>query len=394
MNRRRNDNRIYRNRAVLYAALFSALTFAVTVGTLIPPAAAQGPSERAEVRKGERKKTDKGMPRIPMWNQKAFRERLERLPEKERQGVELMQRMVLAQISQPFIAREITLQVNGKETEQWVRWNPTQGMRRESIRPVGEIFIDNLKQSYFFQTKERRWIQRDTIMPRPQGRIADVMRRLYSGELRATLDGQDTIAGRAADIVRVEPQKNGRGPSRRFWVDRSTGLRLKAEEIGGNGRLLSSSYYLSLDLTPKFRDEDFAPPPNPIPAEKIRGQRQQFRTIDEARKAGYNFRQPTYIPSGFDLLVVDAFGDAKHTKGVTLRYRNGITLLSLSQMRAEKMKAELLNGLERNPWKGRFADGPRGGGERAYMWRDNDIVYILLGTLSDDETRRIAASVK
>jgi outer membrane lipoprotein-sorting protein len=367
------------------AALFSALAFPLLFGTpALTPAAAQ--EKGPDAGKGGRR-----VPNIATWNQKEFKERLERLPEKERLGVQLVQRMVTAQISVPIIAREIFFSGRGGEVEHWVRWDPQQGMRRESIRPTpGVILLDNWKKQYLYDPRERRWTESDTMLPRPQGRIGDVLRRLYSGELKATLDGQDTIAGRAADIVRVEPKKGGRGPSRRFWVDKATGIRLRSEEMGREGRLFSSSYYVSLDLNPKFRDDDFTPPAHAVP---MRKQKRSFRSVDEAHRAGLTFRQPSYIPSGFKLEVIDVYGDERDPKFIALRYRNGITVISLNQSRADKSPRWMLEGVEKNPRKGVFRELPRGG-DRAYLWRDNDTAFALIGNLNDDETRKIAVSVR
>lgn len=321
--------------------------------------------------------------------------RLERLPARERQGVELMQRMVLAGLTQPFIAREVSLSSNGHESEQWVRWDPRRGMRRESIRPEGgELLLDNFDKAYLYAPKDHRWVMRDSVLPRPQGRIGDVMHRLYKGELHATVDGQDTIAGRPADIVRVGPPSGKGGPSRRFWIDRMTGIRLRMEEVAPNGRVLSSAYYLNVDLTPSFRPDDFNAPDRAIPVELLRGKRQKFANYAEASQRGFNPKQPNYLPGGFTLRQIEAVGDDIPRARVTQRFANGLTVLSLTQAPIGLLPKKLSNKVGANALQGVFVPGPRGGGERAYIWTDGMLNYALLGTLPDDEMRKIATSVR
>jgi len=218
---------------------------------------------------------------------KALRQRVKdrraNLSPQERQGWDLLQRMVKADLTVPFIAREIRQNPNGKETELWVRWDPARGARLESIRPAGEIVVDNKTDAFVYNPRKHEWTQRGSLLLGVRRRSGDIARRLMQGTLKATWEGQDTIAVRTADIVRVAPANGAVGPSRRLWIDRVNGLRLKSENVAPDGRVLNSSYYLSLDLAPTFRGDDFTVPQNTTPVEKPN----RFRSVAEAAQAGY-----------------------------------------------------------------------------------------------------------
>lgn len=316
-----------------------------------------------------------------------LRDRLATMTPEERRGTEAILRMIAADFRVSFIAREVRVNPNGQETEAWVKRDPGRGFRVESIRPAGEIFLDDRKSFFVFQPKKNRWLQRESAFKMMRDHSEELSERLGKNRLRAVWQGQDTIAGRIADIVRIEPKGSDAGPSRRLWIDRQTGVRLKQEILGGDNRLLNSSYFLSVDLAPIFRPDDFS---TPLGATIVLERKRTFKSLAEAAKAGVVPRIPSYLPSGFALRVVEATedGDEKRRR-ITQRYANGLTVLSLIQVMDASRPGESL-GVSR----GAYSANPRGGGDRAYLWRDADFRYILLCSLSDDETRRIAESVK
>ena len=309
--------------------------------------------------------------------------------------VQIIVRMVRAGLAQPFLAREVTLSKEGHETEQWVRWDPKRGMRFDAIRPTsGDVLLDNYKQSWAYTQRDKKWTVRDSLLPRLNGRVKDVLRRIGSGELRTEWVGEELVAGRPADIVRVFPPDNTPGTSRKFWIDRQTGIRLKLEEIAPGGKTLSSSYLLSLDLSPRFGKDDFTPPPEACqaaPNKLERENRQHFKTLDEAIQAGYSPKQPSYLPTGYSLRVVEVAGE-HGSERITQRYANGISVISLIQSTKTPFGRKLLETL--GPSQMGFVALPRG--DRAYLWHDNTsgLNLALISNLPDDQTKRISSSVK
>ena len=303
----------------------------------------------------------------------------------------LLHHMVKANQAFAFIGREITINANGAETEQWVRWDPRQGLRRESIRPLaGDILIDNFRSSYLFSQRDHLWTEKPSLLPRPSGRINDVLLSIKSGDLRASWVGQDMVAGRTADIVRIYPAMDGPALTRRVWIDRATGIRLKSEDVGPAGRILSTAYYVTIEMNPRIDAHDFEPPaiaPGAPPVRVVETQR--YRGIDEALKAGVVLRTPSYLPTGFALRVIEVGG--KDRKRVTQRYANGLTVVSLissPQMPFGKKVLEQLGSTGSG-----FINGPRG--QRAYIWRDAQTAtnFAVLSNLPDDQIKRIADSV-
>ena len=392
-------------RAAYRAALLFACALPVT---LLTPVSAQDDGGRAKwfANRNREDSDKKGR------GQRGFREptremreRVRKLPEAERKGIELVQRMFTAGMKKAFIAREVTIRPGGPEIEQWVRWDPKRGMRRESVQAGGPIFMDNLEKSYHFDPRENRWYVRNSMLPRPEGRIGSTLYQLYEGGLKAEVTGEDVVAGRKAHIVSVTPPPGSKGPSRRFWIDRKTGMRLKNEEVGPQGRVFASSYYISIDLNPSFRPEDFTPPANAVPAPDWRMDRRVFKDIAEANRAGVSPRLPSYLPTGFTLRVIEEaeFGrrgkedkregnEGQRKTMITVRYGNGITVISLVQSHVRMLPPSLKEQLGNE--EAAFIPLPNGGPDRMYVWRDGDRGYMLIAPLSEAEMKRIANSVR
>ncbi|GEM_PF-1135928 len=304
---------------------------------------------------------------------------------KENQATALLRRMVEAEIKHAFLAREATLTADGRGTEQWVKRDPRRGLRRESIRPPGTVWIDNYKHAYRLNLRDNTVIESESMLPRPEGqRVKDFFRRRFKGQLllKAEVVGEDRVAGRTADIVAI----TGPATTRRFWIDRGTGLRLKTEEYNKDGRLLSSSYYASLDLKPRFSDDDFRPPAD---ARLIREARRRFPNLPAAEKAGVRVRTPRWVPEGYTLRVVEVLRDGETT---ALRYSNSIDAFSLSQFNPGKVPDRLKKHLNEDGDSGSFLPFPRG--QRGYVWRDGGTTFLLISTLSDEQVKRLAESIK
>ena len=305
--------------------------------------------------------------------------------------LQLLQHMVRANQAYPFAAREVTLTAGGQETEQWVRWNPRAGMRRESVRPTpGDILVDNFHQSWVYSARSKAWTAQDSLLPRPRGRVGEVLGRIQNGELKAEWVGQEVIAGRQADIVRVLPANTAPAetPSRKFWIDRATGLRLKSEDIAPGGKTVSSSYYLSVDLVPQFAPDTFAPPPGV--AAVRRSPAQKFRTVEAATQAGIKFRQPTFLPPGFVLREIVAGG--RNNTRITQHFANGLSVVTVIQTPEAPFGKKIMEAL--GATGAGFLSGPNG--QRAYLWRDAGagLNFAVLSNLPDEQIKRIADGVK
>ena len=346
------------HRAATLAALFVVPLTALAVGVL-PPGGAAVRAERERER-----------------------------PEGAERAHRLLKRMMEAERRRAVAGREVTDIAGGPESEQRVKRDPRRGMRIEFIRPTQDILVDNRRRSWRLQNGKKRLIERPSRL-REKGRaVYEIMARLRRGELQADMEGQDLVAGRVTDIVRIGPPPGVAAPARRFWIDRETGLRLRTEERAPSGRVLSSSYFLEVDVSPRLRDEDFAEPDAPG-VKRVVEDRQVFGSVHEAQKAvHFSLRRPGFLPAGFKLREV-AVMKYKRKKMAVQRFANGLTVLSLFQTDAD-LPPRLR---DRAGKRGNDGQSPRRG-PRVITWRDGADTFALVGNFPEDDLQRIADSVR
>ena len=301
----------------------------------------------------------------------------------------------------PVSGREVTFSTigSGRQSEQIVKRDPKRGLRLEFVRPTGDLLVDDFRRSWFLSQNGRRLVERESRLSELRRGIRDVMRQIKDGVMRARVVGEDVVAGRPCAIVLVSPPTEGvPGPVRRFWIDRETGLRLKTEEIGPTGRVLSSTYFLQVDVHPRFDDADFTAPSLPAGFLRERQERQAFPTVEAAQKTvRFSLRKPGYLPPGFDLRQV-VVSRLKNSRVVVQRYANSMSGVTLFQTDAANLPFPGRRREERNK---PFEESPRGGrrdgwgrGPRVQTWRSGDISFVLIGNLPDDQMKRIADSVR
>lgn len=301
-------------------------------------------------------------------------------------GKQILRRMTKAELTVSFLGREVTVGQDGRNTEQWVKRDPKRGIRRESIKPEGILLVDNQKRQFLVNQKEKLYREGKSQLAEFQKRYLEAL-RAGEGALIIEFQGQDSIAGRMAEVVLVHPAPGRAGPSRRFWVDRETGLRLRTEERAQEGRILSNTYYLSLELNPVLRDEDFAPPPIPTGFPRTVDTQKRYATLEEAAKDGVIVKPPGWLPAGFRLRRITA-NQGPHSP-IHVQWGNDLTAISLALVHGA-MPPMILRMLAGN--EAGFVQ--LNNGERAYAWKSSEGYYMLLGNLPDDQLKRIADSVK
>jgi hypothetical protein len=298
---------------------------------------------------------------------------------------EIFWRLVVAERTVSYLAREIVVDKSGRAQEMWVKYDPKRGVRRESITSPGDLSVDDSKHVWQLQARQRKLIERESGLVEQRKRLLDALGRI-GRQLQVSLQGQDTVASRTADILLIQPPIGVTGPSRRLWIDRETGLRLRTEEHDAEGRIVSSAYFLSLELSPSFKDDDFAP----IIASKeitvVKDIKRKFATFDEAAKSNIFPKQPSWLPMGFTLRSIIATQNGSWT---TTRWGNDLTVLSLLQARGKLPQAikKQLSGAE----SGLFVSQK---GDKNYAWANTESYFVLIGNLPEDQLKRIAESVK
>lgn len=316
----------------------------------------------------------------------------------------LLQRMLKADTMLSVAGREATFSMTGgrRQSEQIVKRDPKRGLRLEFVQPAGDLLVDNFRHSWFLSQGGRRLIERESRLAELRRGIRDVTRQIKDGAMSARVVGEDVVAGRPCAIVLVSPPTDGAppGPARRFWIDRETGLRLKTEEIGPMGRVLSSTYFLQVDVHPRFDDADFAPPLLPSGFQQERPERQTFPTVEAAQKmVRFALRRPGYLPPGFALRHVGVVR-IKGNRVVVQRYANGMSGVTLFQTNGANLPLPGDHADAGGRRGGPFSGGPPAGregfgrGPRIRTWRDSDISFVLIGNLPDDQMKRITDSVR
>ncbi|MES2461535.1 MAG: sigma-E factor regulatory protein RseB domain-containing protein [Armatimonadota bacterium] len=316
-------------------------------------------------------------------------------PSSDPKAVQLLRKMIQAERTRAYSAREATFGP-GRQTEEAVKHDPKRGIRRESLQPPGEIIVDNYSRSWLLSTRSKTLTEGPSLAKRRQ--VGDAIKRLLKQKPPVERVGEETVAGRTADIVSVTANPGSRRDqvSRRFWIDRATGLRLRDEVRGPGGRMLASTYYLSVDLNPTFGPDDFTRPVPPADFKLITQDRQSYRSYDAAIKSGVSVRRPGYLPTGFRLRSIDITrksGGKRSEQRISQRFDNGLSVLTLVQTDGFAISRRSMTTEDKKRESGFFAL-PRG--QRVYLWRDKEtkLNFALLGSLPDDELKRIADSVK
>jgi hypothetical protein len=143
---------------------------------------------------------------------------------------------------------------------------------------------------------------------------------------RLLVEGEDEVAGRPAVRYRLKSRMPDR-PSRRFWLDRETGLLLRDEGIDAGGRTFEECAFetIEYDVEPPLPEADAGadrrPPLRRIACDRL------------AAEAGFEPFWPRALPEGFQLLACRLRdGDRR---GAILLYGDGLARIAISQWPAD-----------------------------------------------------------
>jgi len=302
----------------------------------------------------------------------------------------VLRKMLDSESSVSFTARQITT-ISRKPSltsEQIVYRSGFRGMRIEYVEPAlmrGEIMADDGRQLAHFIPKAKVLKIRPSRLAHLRLRTEQAVEASREGHLTAELVGRDKIAGRAAYLIVVKPKSHRHGPTRKFWVDTEKWIKLKTEDIAPDGSVASTSYYTEIDFVNSISDEKFrfdappgvrvereAGPPGALPLDKAR-EMVKFRILE-----------PAHLPPGFKFVGASVM-PFREGKFVALRYSDGVTSFSLFQTPGRTLHPKFLH---------RLHEGPVRPGKGIYSWRRGELNLTLVGPLSSEEIRKIAASMK
>jgi outer membrane lipoprotein-sorting protein len=185
-----------------------------------------------------------------------------------------------------------------------------------------------------------------------------------------------------------------------LWFDRKSALPVRAELVDANGRLLGALAVSDVDLAPGAGEDDFRfVPPDGARVVDL-GVLSALPDLAAATAAtGIPALQPSYLPAGFVLKAVNAFGRTGQASLVLTYHRAAAGegeaggILSVTVFRAGSSYAPLPYGL---PVRVGEAAGKSFelGELRGLDWRQGEYGLSLFGTISAAELLRVAATIR
>ncbi len=209
---------------------------------------------------------------------------------------------------------------------------------------------------------------------------------------RAELAGQEQLLGRQTDVITLTPRQ-GSGPTRKLWIDRATGVVLRTEQYNSGGKLVSRSFYSSVDWKASPPDSLFTVPDGwkqvvaPVQTER------HWEKEDLSRRLGFTIREPGYVPPGF---VLDGFHLVIRPNAqlsAHIRYVDGLNSISIFEHRCPPGRGR---GFQ---WGRRM--GRRGNCEFFTSNEGNVLVkevggirFIVVGDLPENELQKVIDSLR
>lgn len=207
---------------------------------------------------------------------------------------------------------------------------------------------------------------------------------LILSNYRVTEEGREDVAKRPAYRILLTPKQPGAN-SRRLWIDRETNIILASEERDSQGHLVAKTVFDSIDYDrPPSPKELKAPPPQVAPrkrhSERFIGVK--FTPAELSKEIGFTVRVPSYVPEGYvaDGSYLYHCPECHETASET-RYTNGMDSFSLFQ------------GREVCDAHGKGGHVSRVGNRQVVSWKHGDDQFCVIGSLSLEELKRIAASL-
>jgi len=299
-------------------------------------------------------------------------------PKEERDARRALFRMTRASKSISYSAREVvTFRGGTVEFDVWV--DPKRGSRRESADKRGDIIVDDLKHWWVLSLRTGTLVERNSMQSQNADRNRELLVQLKD-TLKAVKTGDDTIAGRTVDIVVVSPKLDAMGITRKFWIDRETGLQLKSEERDSSGRVLRSSYFTSMQLNADLKAIDFSEPKPPAGVSVKRDVSIVHATFADAEKSGITIRTSASVPAGYTPQFVEVTNGGKW---VTQHWGNGTSVLSYSRIKGGRGPATSEPAFRQIP-----------GGRRGYIWNVDGVMHVVIAPLPDDVIRKFADGLR
>lgn len=241
--------------------------------------------------------------------------------------------------------------------------------RVEYLQPPprrGEVLIDDGVRRFHHIPRLNRVLEMPSDQPLILRRRRELIQRLRSGELRLSVKGEETIAGRRATLIETFTAQGQ--PLPRLWIDREYGVILRMEELTPRGELRMRTEYVQIKLPAEVPMDNFVPhfPPQ-AQRRVVLPPSQVFTRVEDAQPlVGFSIRQPRELPKGFRLTEV-RMRILRQRPLVSLYYTDGASSVTLFQTRIPlRSEAPLLKTLASVA-------------SHVEQWEEGGIYFVLLG---------------
>lgn len=280
-----------------------------------------------------------------------------------------------------------------KELDVW--FLPPGRYRREMLdaqgQPVQIVVSDGKTEWIYDKARNRVWVGTPPDPDYKQlGR--DDESDLLESNYQAVVSSGDPVAGHSTWLLELRSRGTG-VVGRRLWVDRRTGLILRAQIFEPDGGMTAETRFEEVHFSKRQKKSlfKFAPPPGAAVVKRLEP---NAMALDKAKAAsGLEPKTPAWLPSGY---VFESLNVLRRSGKNIIHYRfsDGINVLSLFQC---PPRVDLDFGgktgqrVVLESGRGTLAWTPEG---RVLGWSVGPSKFVLVGALPPETLEKIADSVR
>ncbi len=211
------------------------------------------------------------------------------------------------------------------------------------------------------------------------------------------LKGSEKISNRDSYILEMTPKDESVTMKQKLWVDKEHWMPLKIEmEMEIQGKTMKTSLeYQDMEFNVGIPDSEFefdVPKGAEVTERKIQMPK-IFTSIEEAQEeAGFAILEPGYIPEGYEFERAIVM-DIRDKKRVSLSYKKGIEMLTLSESVGERT-TESREGAEKVDINGAEGEFIKLGMNKFLRLNCGELELTISASLDKDELLKIARSIE
>lgn len=265
--------------------------------------------------------------------------------------------------------------------------------RQEVLAPpdmAGELVIDNGHTRWHYSPRTGRV----DIAPSSYGlRRSDQNERLLERNFQLRVIRLEAVAGRPATVVELRPRYQAR-MSQRLWLDTATGIPLRVQRINPQGAVIETNEFRHLVAPTAVAPSDFefALPARAKVTSSVQMVAMGRSLADLKVPLPFGVRMPGYLPPGFEVMYVQLF-ETHGVRSIHWRLSDGLDTLSLFQTSRDH-EAQRPEGAQDMALPNATGYMVGHGWHHMLCWDSSAGSFSLVGDLSPEELKRVAASTK